>query len=394
MRPRVKVLTESVVQKIAAGEVVERPASIVKELVENAVDAQATRIEVKLADGGRKLITVSDDGWGMSAEDAALAIQRHATSKISSEEDLNSMHTFGFRGEALAAVGAVSQMEITSRTADSGEGTRVRVEGGSLRTQEPAGRTKGTTVSVANLFFNVPARKKFLRSRATELGHVEQALHHLALSDLSRAFTLEHEAETVLHIAAAADLKVRIAQLYGRELADQTVPFSAEGGGMRVSGAVSNAHVSFSRPKEIWLAVNGRPVRDRMVQAAVLEGFRGAVMEHRYPFAVIHLTVPPDAVDVNVHPTKTEVRFADTQGSSSSSPVPSPPRWNAGSQRQTGPCRRNQGPSPPTLIMRRRISASPSLWRGRSLFPTWRRWTRRSASSPPSRSSVWWTTPT
>ncbi len=312
-RRPIRVLSEAVVQKIAAGEVIERPASILKELVENSLDAGAHRIEIHVADGGRKLISVADDGTGIPAEEAPLALQPHATSKIVSDGDLTRISSFGFRGEALASIAAVSHVDLRTRTASDSAGVRIRIEGGETKVNEPSGMPPGTTVSVANLFFNTPARRKFLRSRATELGHVESTARRMALARMDCEFLLESEGENLLHLPPATSPRERVAQLYGRETMENLIEFEGSNGPYRAHGFISNHRITFSRPQELWLFVNGRAVKDRMLQSAVLEGFRTALMERRYPLAILFLTLPPELVDVNVHPTKAEVRFSDSQ---------------------------------------------------------------------------------
>ncbi len=313
VKRKIQRLSESVIQKIAAGEVVERPASIVKELLENSLDAGARRIEIRLADGGKKAIHIVDDGQGMSPEEALLALERHATSKISQAEDLDSIETFGFRGEALASIGAISHLELMTRPEGESEGTKIRVMGGEKKGPMPHGHPVGTSIHVSNLFYNVPTRKKFLKGKTTELGHIDTMIRRMALTHFDRSFLVEHEGTVSLQTSACDSLKERLLQLYGEDVCKNLVPVEAQEGPLRVSGFISNAHLNYSRAKELWLSVNGRHVRDRVLQAAVMEGYRTALMERRYPFAVIQVHVPPDTVDVNIHPTKMEVRFSDSQ---------------------------------------------------------------------------------
>ena len=313
VRRPIRVLPESIVLKIAAGEVIERPASIVKELVENSIDAGAQRIEIRIGDGGRKLISVTDDGIGMAPDEARLALKRHATSKLETAEDLDRIQTLGFRGEALASIAAVSHLDLLTRTETEPAGTRIHCEGGEIRSAEPIGTPPGTTVAVSNLFYNVPARKKFLRSVATELGHIDDIVRRIALSHLDHTLLLESNGEILLNLPAAEDLFQRIRQLYGTDVSRQLYDFEGSDGSSRAYGWISGSRLMFSRPTEVALYVNHRPVRDRLLQAAVMEGFRTAVMERRYPLAVVMLEIPADRVDVNVHPTKAEVRFVDPQ---------------------------------------------------------------------------------
>ncbi|MFH1018932.1 MAG: DNA mismatch repair endonuclease MutL [Pseudomonadota bacterium] len=312
-RTPIRVLPEWVVQKIAAGEVIERPASIVKELVENSLDAGAHRIEIHVEDGGRKSIRVTDDGCGIPAHEAALALASHATSKIASDKDLAKISSFGFRGEALSSIAVVSHVDLTTRTAESPSGIRIRVEGGKLKLNEPFGAPPGTTVSVAHLFFNTPARRKFLRSPATELGHIETMIRRMALSRLDCEFLLMSDQETLLHLSKTDSPRGRVTQLYGSETMGNLIEFEGKLGPHRAHGFVSNHRITFSKPQQLWLFVNGRTVADRVLRSAVLEGFRTALMEGRYPLAILFLTLPPELVDVNVHPTKAEVRFSDSQ---------------------------------------------------------------------------------
>ncbi len=312
-RRPIHLLPESTVLKIAAGEIVERPCSIVKELIENSIDAGATCIEVRISGGGTRSIVVTDDGCGIPANEVQMALKRHATSKLEKETDLCNIMTLGFRGEALASISAVSQLDLLTRPLDSSSGMRVKAEGGEIRNCEPYGMPSGTTVSVSNLFYNVPARKKFLKSKATEMGHIERILRKIALSEIHRTFLLENEGEIILHVPSASHLLDRIKQLYSRETYAHLIPFSTIDGVAKVTGFISNSHLNFAKPSEIWLFVNGRPIQDRMLQSAVLEGYRTALMERRYPFAVVRLEVPISSVDVNVHPAKAEVRFQNGQ---------------------------------------------------------------------------------
>ena len=309
----IRPLSENTILKIAAGEVIERPASVVKELVENSIDAEATRIEVRIAQGGTGFISVTDDGCGIRPSEATLAFSRHATSKIESIEDLWDVDSLGFRGEALASIGAVSHADLLTHASDESSGIRVKCEGGKIFEPEPHGSPPGTTIEISKLFYNVPARRKFLRSPNTEASHIDSAIRRLALVHIGRSFLLEKDGEIVLNLSRTKDLRERVRQLYGSEISKSLVPFEGREGPFRIYGLVSNSHVSFSRPQEIWFFVNRRPVRDRMMQAAVMEGYRTALMERRYPFVVAHVEVPSKKVDVNVHPTKAEVRFSDTQ---------------------------------------------------------------------------------
>ncbi|MFH1261907.1 MAG: DNA mismatch repair endonuclease MutL [Pseudomonadota bacterium] len=309
----IRKLSESLVLKIAAGEVVERPASVVKELLENSIDAGATRIEIRIAGGGLERITITDDGCGIPENEIRLALERHATSKIATEQDLFRIGTLGFRGEALPSIAAVSHFEIVTRPRESASAYCLRAEGGEVRVEEPAGGAPGTTITVSNLFYNVPARKKFLRTSGTEFGQIEKTVRRIALARPDLELSLDHNGETILRTPRAQNLTDRISALYNKEVSSQIHPIGREEGSLRVSGIVSNPRVTFGRAQEFWFFVNGRPIQDRMLQSAVMEGYRTLLMEHRWPLAVISLAIPPELVDVNVHPAKSEVRFADGQ---------------------------------------------------------------------------------
>jgi len=309
---KIRRLPQSVINKIAAGEVIERPASVVKELVENSLDAGATRIDVSVAKGGIEFIRVADNGCGIAFEDLELAVASHATSKISDAEDLFHVRTLGFRGEALASIAEVSHLRLRSRTPDSDSGGEIYVEGGLVRSIAPCGCPVGTVVEVRQLFFNTPVRRKFLRSTTTELGHISETVAKLALAHFRVHFTLTHNDRPVLQLPAAGDLLERIAALYGQELADALIPVSSEDGAVRLYGYV--AHPAFSRPnaKMQFLFLNGRAIRDRNLQHALNEAYRGLLTVGRQPVAFLVLEMPPEMVDVNVHPTKQEVRFLDS----------------------------------------------------------------------------------
>ena len=313
VRRTIKQLPEALIHKIAAGEVIERPASIAKELIENAVDAGASRIEIRVTDGGRKSISITDDGHGMSEDEVLLALRRHTTSKISTFDDLESVSTFGFRGEALSSIAAISHMDILTKCEDGTAGSRIRTEGGVIRSKEPYGTPIGTTIVISNLFYNTPARKKFLKGKSTEFGYLERTVRQISLSETGVTFLLEHEGQVSLNLPATKNLKERIGQLYKMETTSRLLPFSAEDGLIRIQGHCSNTHLSFSRAQGIWMYVNDRFVRDRTLQAAIMEGYRTAMMERKYPLVVLKVELPGDLVDVNVHPAKSEVRFTDSQ---------------------------------------------------------------------------------
>ncbi|CAN5826276.1 DNA mismatch repair endonuclease MutL [soil metagenome] len=307
---KIRLLPDHVSNQIAAGEVVERPASVAKELVENAIDARATRIVIDVESGGRRLLKVSDDGEGMVRDDALLAFERHATSKISTAEDLNSIVTLGFRGEALASIASVARVELVSKTEDAAAATRIVIEGGRMRDVKDAAHPRGTTLSVRDLFFNVPARRKFLRSEATETFHLTNLVTHYALAHPEIAFILSNNGREVLRVATAKDLRERAYQIFGSEFLDNLLEVS--GGHKHV--ALVSGYVSAPRDRRTsrdaqYLFVNGRFVRDQLIGRALSEGYRSILPFGVYPAAILLIDTPLEEVDVNVHPAKTEVRF-------------------------------------------------------------------------------------
>jgi len=307
---KIRVLPDQIVNQIAAGEVVERPASVAKELVENAIDAHATRVSIDIEAGGRRLLKVSDDGEGMTRDDAVLAFERHATSKISRAEDLNGIATLGFRGEALASIASVARVELVTKTEDGSAGTRVVIEGGRMRDVKDAAHPRGTTVVMRDLFFNVPARRKFLRSEATESFHLTNLVTHYALAHPEIAFTLTNNGREILRAAQAVDLRERAYQVFGEQFLENLLEVS--GGHAQV--AQVRGYVSAPRDRRTsrdaqYLFVNGRFVRDRLIGRALSEGYRSILPYGVYPAALLFLETPLEEVDVNVHPAKTEVRF-------------------------------------------------------------------------------------
>jgi DNA mismatch repair protein MutL len=307
---KIRVLSDHVANQIAAGEVVERPASVAKELVENAIDAGATRITIDVEAGGRRLLKVSDDGEGMIRDDAILAFERHATSKIATSDDLASISTLGFRGEALASIASVARVELTSRTEDAAAATRVVIEGGKMRDVKDAAHPRGTTIAVRDLFFNVPARRKFLRSEATESFHLTNLVTHYALAHPEIAFTLTNNGREGLRVSPAKDLRERAYQIFGAEFLDNLL--EVNGGHdpvARVSGFVSAPRDRRTSRDAQYLFVNGRFVRDRLIGRALSEGYRAILPHGVYPAALLFIETPLEEVDVNVHPAKTEVRF-------------------------------------------------------------------------------------
>ncbi|HWP39059.1 MAG TPA: DNA mismatch repair endonuclease MutL [Gemmatimonadales bacterium] len=308
---RIAILPDAVADQIAAGEVVERPASVVKELVENALDAGATEVAVDLDDGGMALIRVSDDGVGMDPDDARLAVSRHATSKIRSAGDLVGVPTYGFRGEALAAVASVSHFELETATAGAVSGTRVRVTGGRLETVELVARQPGTTVTVRRLFFNTPARRKFLRTARGETRAALESVIGLALARLDVAFRVTADGRVALDAPRVADIEERIAALFGRKFAGELVPVSGGSGAISIAGFVQRPSDARASGRKAYLFVNGRPFRDPFLVRAAEAGFKGTIDAGVRPSVILSIGVPGNSVDVNVHPAKLEVRFRD-----------------------------------------------------------------------------------
>jgi DNA mismatch repair protein MutL len=326
----IRILPEAVANKIAAGEVVERPASVVKELMENSVDAGAERVEVAVEAGGKRLVRVVDDGCGMTHDDALLAFERHSTSKIRSAEDLFQISTLGFRGEALPSIAAVSRLELETRHASESAGTRVEVAGGRLRDVKEIAWSRGTRVEVRDLFFNTPARRKFLKSESTELGHIATLVTHYALAHFQKSFRLTSLTNEILNVSPVASARERVYQVMGHQLLEQIVEISpverrmsealaaetAEEGEqpeepvvVRVSGFVSRPEVQKLNRNQIYFFVNRRLVRDRLILHAITEAYRNILPASVFPVALIFLELPASEVDVNVHPSKTEVRF-------------------------------------------------------------------------------------
>lgn len=306
---KIIILPEDWVSRIAAGEVVERPASVVKELVENALDAGASEISVSVEGSGTSLIRVSDDGEGIASEDLPLALERHSTSKLKDEADLFRISTLGFRGEALPSIASVSKLEVVSRTRQEKVGCRLRVEGGKKGEPVAAGCPVGTTVEVRDLFFNTPARRKFLKSPATELSHICDVVNRMALIYVKVHFRLQHGGRTLCDYPVASEPRDRLQQSMGSEVAGALAPFGWGRGKMKITGFLSSAPSSFSNSRYLFTYVNRRFVRDRILTHAVLQGYETLLMKGRYPAAVLGFEIPFEEVDVNVHPAKYEVRF-------------------------------------------------------------------------------------
>ncbi len=307
---KIRVLADHVANQIAAGEVVERPASVAKELVENSIDAGATRITIEIEAGGRRLLKVSDDGEGMVRDDAVLAFERHATSKIRVTEDLAAIGTLGFRGEALASIASVARVELTTCTEDAKAATRVTIDGGRMRDVKDAAHPRGTTIAVRDLFFNIPARRKFLRSEATETYHLTNLVTHYALAHPEIAFTFVNNGREVVRAAPAEDLRERAYQVFGAEFLENLLEVNLGDAQLaRVTGYVSAPRDRRTSRDSQYLFVNRRFVRDRMIGRALSEGYRSILPHGVYPAALLFIETPLEEVDVNVHPAKTEVRF-------------------------------------------------------------------------------------
>ena len=309
--PRIRQLPPDVVTKIAAGEVIERPASVVKELLENSIDAGATRIDIDLDAGGTELIRVVDDGCGIDPDDLALAFAQHATSKLNTADDLFQIGTMGFRGEALSSIAGVGQITLQSRTHTAASGCEVRCDGGALTAAKPWNGSPGTRIEVRHLFYNVPVRKKFLKSVGTELGHVCETVTRLALAHPTLHLTLRHNNRLVYDIPASAGLLDRVALFFTGEVRDALYELDSGDGPMRLTGFVADPKSDRGNAKLQYLFVNGRWFRDRSLAHALQESFRGLLMSGRYAIGFLFLRIPPDKVDVNVHPTKSEVRFQE-----------------------------------------------------------------------------------
>ena len=314
MSPRIRILPEQLANQIAAGEVVERPASVVKELLENAIDAGADELLIEVEQGGKRLVRVTDNGCGMAKDDLFLALERHATSKISSSADLFALHTLGFRGEALPSIASVARLRLTSRPVDQELGWQLYVEGGTVRQAEAIGAPLGTVVEVRDLFFNTPGRRKFLRGDDTEFGHLADVVTRLALARPDIHLRLLHNSRTVLEAYRHQRLEERVAALLGRSLSADLLSIEAESAhGEMLTGLIGAPTLNRSSASHLYTYVNGRFVRDRVLQHAVLEAYRTLLEKRRYPVAVLFLDLPPEMVDVNVHPTKHEVRFREQQ---------------------------------------------------------------------------------
>jgi DNA mismatch repair protein MutL len=304
-------LDDSLARKIAAGEVIERPSSVVKELIENSLDAKSESIEIELTRGGIDCIVVRDDGEGMDDEDILLCVQRHTTSKIASDEDLSQIATLGFRGEGLASVAAVCHLRIVSKPVSQETAHEIRVLAGEVGAVKPAARDVGTTVEVANLFYNLPARANFLTSRRSEFFHCNRVIHRLALCCPHVAFNLKHDNKSVFSAPAVTDMRNRIGQLYGAEIARQMIPIAAEKGQIKVSGYISSPEIRRGNRRDQIICLNHRTIDDAGISYMLQNAYRGILRPGVFPLAVIEIGVPFNEVDVNIHPRKLEVRLAD-----------------------------------------------------------------------------------
>ncbi len=311
--PRIQLLDHHVVNKIAAGEVIERPASVLKELLENSIDALATRVEIDVAAGGTELLRIVDNGEGIHPDDLPLAIATHATSKLRSADDLFHVQTMGFRGEALASIAEVSRFRLRSRQEAFPTGSEITVDAGEVGPIVPVGCPVGTTIEVRDLFCNLPVRRKFLRQAATEFGHVSEQFTRIALANPRVHLVLRHNERTVYELPATENLLERIERFFGEELARALIPVEAEFRGSRLWGFIGHPSESRSTRKGQYLFLNGRWIQDRSLQHALTEAYRGLLMVGRNPITFLFLETPPETVDVNVHPTKAEVRFRDSQ---------------------------------------------------------------------------------
>ncbi|WP_415908248.1 DNA mismatch repair endonuclease MutL [Oleiharenicola sp. Vm1] len=307
--PRIRVLSDRVANQIAAGEVIERPAAVIKELVENSLDAGATRIEVEFRHGGRSYLRVEDNGCGMSKDDALLCLERHATSKIVETADLDTLGSFGFRGEALPSIASVSKFELQTRPADAAAGTEVLVNGGKLVHVRECGVAPGTRITVTHLFHAVPARRKFLKSDATESAHIIQTVRLYALACPQTAFTLVEDGRVLFQSPACTTLEDRVAEIFGRQFTADSLAVDASDEGLRLTGLIGKPGVSRAARHEMITFVNHRPVDSRTLNYALIESYTTSLPKGRYPVAVLFLEMNPAAVDVNVHPAKREVRF-------------------------------------------------------------------------------------
>ena len=311
---KIHVLNQDTINKIAAGEVIERPMAVVKELTENAIDAGAGAITVEVKDGGKALIRMTDNGVGMNEEDVRLAFTPHATSKIADAEDLLRVSTLGFRGEALASISSVSQLEMVTKTRNELMGCRYEADGGKERTLEAVGCPDGTTILVRNLFFNTPARLKFLKSSPTEAGYINTLIERLALSHPDISFRFINQNQTKLHTSGNGNLKDVIYHIYGKDITSNLLEVDASEVSCQVKGFIGKPIISRGNRNYMNYFINGRYIKSSTIHKAIEDAYQPYTMQHRYPFTVLHFTVAPELVDINVHPQKMEIRFSDAQG--------------------------------------------------------------------------------
>ena len=307
----IQILDQDTINQIAAGEVVERPASVVKELMENAIDAGATAVTVEIRQGGIGFIRITDNGCGIPKEELPLAFLRHSTSKIHSAADLLTVASLGFRGEALSSIAAVSQVELITKTTDSLTGSRYRIEGGEEKGLEEVGAPEGTTFISRNLFFNTPARRKFLKTETTEAGHVADLVEKIALSHPEISIRLIVNNQNRLHTSGNHNLKDIIYTIYGREIAGSLLSVSEEREGMQISGFIGKPVIARGNRNFENYFINGRYIKSRLISKAIEDGYKSYMMQHKYPFTLLHFTIEPELIDVNVHPSKMELRFKD-----------------------------------------------------------------------------------
>jgi len=367
----IKVLPDELIDQIAAGEVIERPASVVKELIENSLDAGASRIEIDIERGGIGLVRVRDDGRGIESEELPLALARHATSKISSLDDLEAVTTLGFRGEALPSIGSVSRLRILTRAASADRGAEIAVNGSELAAVKPAAHPTGATVEMRDLFFNVPARRKFLKSEATELGHIARLIERLALSRFDVSFRLRHGMRVLLDVPALdgeGNELGRLAEVLGADFAEGAVAVSHAAGPVMLSGWAGLPTRSRAQPDQQFWFVNGRSVRDRLLMNAVRLAYRDVLYHGRYPAYVLYLTLDPKLVDVNAHPGKLEVRFRDSR-QIHEFVFRALERALAGTSPEANAAPAASAPAQ----LERASSAGAGLWRGTSALPLYSR---------------------
>lgn len=310
---KIVLLDELTINQIAAGEVIERPASVVKELVENSIDAGATSINIEVKNGGIKQIRITDNGSGIAEDDLRFAFERHATSKIRTAEDLESVKSMGFRGEALASIAAISHIELITKTAEEFMGNKIIVEGGDIIEQEETGAQKGTTIIVSNLFYNTPVRYKFLKKDYTELGYIEDAVTRIALANPNVAIKLSNENKTILQTNGNGDIKTVIYSLYGKEITDGLIDIDYQYENIKVTGVIGKPEIARNNRTYQMFFVNKRFIKDKTLSAGAEQAFKGLLPIGKFGFVILNLEIDPRKIDVNVHPTKLEIRFQEEQ---------------------------------------------------------------------------------